>query len=100
MDASGELYELSYHTRNDPAPSGAPCTFKSGTLSAALATAWRNQHAGGQARSITKGGATVLSDAGLARALDLISEISAGAPMLSIIEIAEQVIREGRVGAS
>jgi hypothetical protein len=100
MSAGGELYELSYHTRNDAAPGGPPCIFKSGTLAAALATAWRNQHAGGQSRAITKGDATVLSDAGLARALELISEISADAPMLSIIEIAEQLLREGRLEAS
>jgi hypothetical protein len=90
MDADG-LYELTYYTRHD----GVPCTFRSGTLVAALATAWRNQHAGGRSHAIAQTGTTVLSRADLAHALEQISELSAAAPMRSIIELAEAVLRVG-----
>jgi len=91
MDTDDGLYELTYYTLNDP--NNAPHTFRSGTLAAALATAWRNQHAGGHSRAIAKGAALVLDGTELASALARISELSAAAPMRSIIELAEEVLR-------
>jgi hypothetical protein len=83
------LYELIYYTQHN----GAPCSFQSGTLAAALATAWRNQHAGGHSRAITRAGTTILGEAELARMLDRIGALSAAAPMRSIIELADEVLR-------
>lgn len=89
-----QQYTLKFFTPADPSPNGVPFEHRTATLGGALATAWINQNAGGQALSVLYKDQEIFDADDLQRALSLISKHGGQRGVPPRHEIAEEVAHE------